>query len=97
MIYNNVFKNSSFMKAINDFLNKIGVDKALHFLIGALLTAWVSPIRWGAVGVVFFVVLFISVLKELMIDEEKDWIDVAAGVAGSALSAGVYGIISLCS
>ena len=83
------------MSLQSNILNKIGTDKVLHFLVGALVTSMVSPIGWTAVTIAFFVVLFLSLVKELMLDAKKDWLDVLAGGIGSGLSIAVYGLIHL--
>lgn len=84
------------MKALDEFINKIGTDKVLHFLVGAWIISLLSPIGWGAVTVGIVLVLFASVIKEVFLDDEIDVWDIVAGVAGSAVSALIYGIISLC-
>ena len=74
------------MEALDKFINKVGNDKVLHFLVGAWITALLSPIGWGAVVVGFVLVLFLSVIKEVFLDDAMDPWDIVAGVAGSVAS-----------
>lgn len=77
----------------NKIIDYIGIDKIVHFLVGALIVALVSPLGWSYVGGAVLVVVFISVLKELILDDKRDWYDVLCAIIGCAFSAGVYGII----
>lgn len=82
------------MKELDDFLVKVGTDKILHHVVGALVCALVSfvvilqegVVDWRTVlaptiGVVF--VLFISVIKELFLDESREWKDVVWAMTGT--------------
>lgn len=81
------------MKALDDFLAKVGTDKFLHHVLGAMICALISlvaiiqdgVIEWDIVayptiGAVF--VLIISVIKELAFDGKPDWMDVVWAMAG---------------
>lgn len=82
------------------FIEKIGMDKAAHFGVGGLVTALftmvfilqdldiliLSPWRamlYPIIGVV--VTAFVSVIKEVFVDDHADWWDVIAALVGSAL------------
>lgn len=82
------------MKALDNLINKVGNDKVLHFLGGGFicslvsfvvilqesgLTAW-EKVSDVLIGTIF--VLILSVLKELIADDESDWYDVLAAVLG---------------
>lgn len=80
------------MKLLDNFLAKVGVDKILHHVVGALICALFSFVfilqdaifDWTAVAVPIIgtvVVLFISVVKEY-IDDKPDWMDVVWAMAG---------------
>lgn len=86
--------NFSFMVALDNFINKVGNDKVLHFLGSGFicslvsfvvilqesgLTAW-EKVSAVLIGTVF--VLILSVLKELIADDKADWYDVLASVLG---------------
>lgn len=82
------------MKILDDILKKVGVDKVLHHILGALICALISfvvilqePSLLGwqkiaavTIGAVF--VLIISVLKEILFDDKPDWKDVVAAMLG---------------
>ena len=81
------------------FIEKIGMDKMAHFGIGGLVTALVTIIVIAQDLSVFaaqpwrlviaplagtIVNAFVSVIKELLIDDRPDWKDMWAALAGSA-------------
>lgn len=80
------------MKLLDNFLAKIGVDKILHHVVGALICALFTFVfilqdaifDWTAVAVPVIgsvVVLLLSIVKEY-IDDKPDWMDVAWAMAG---------------
>lgn len=82
------------MKALDNLIGKLGNDKVLHFLGGGFICSFISFVvilqesgltEWEKVsdvliGTIF--VLILSVLKELIADDESDWYDVIAAVLG---------------
>lgn len=92
------------MKLLDNFLAKVGVDKILHHVVGALICALFTFViilqdaifDWTAVTVPVIgsvVVLFLSIVKEY-IDDKPDWMDVVWAMAGclwvfAAVAAGV--------
>jgi hypothetical protein len=77
------------MKIVDKIIGKIGVDKALHFLIGALATALASMISESHMYATAIVVLCLSIGKEGL-DEKFDTWDIIAGCIGVATSIAVY-------
>lgn len=73
------------MKIVNKLLSKIGVDKLLHFLIGALATALASMISESHMYTTAIVVLCLSIGKEGL-DEKFDIWDIIAGCVGCVVS-----------
>lgn len=82
------------MKILDVFLEKVGTDKALHFLGGGFICSLITfvvilqePLVWWekisavSIGTVF--VLIISILKELLFDDKPDWIDLCAAMLGA--------------
>lgn len=78
---------------INDFIQKIGIDKVLHFLVGALITSIVTIVisfqeptitnYTMAVPLIGAIATFmIAVFKEIS-DTQFDWKDVLATVLGA--------------
>lgn len=78
------------MNAINKIIDKIGTDKVMHFLVGAWIVSALSPAGWGAVKIGIVLVVFLSLLKELFFDDERDWYDVLAAVIGVAVSVFIF-------
>lgn len=82
------------MKAfIWDTINKIGVDKILHFLVGALITFiignifgiqdTVTPIMlMSMTGIGVLVTLILEFIKEYVIDDTPEWSDILATFLG---------------
>lgn len=82
------------MKQLDNLIKKIRNDKVLHFLGGAWICALVTFVtilqednlnsleKVGSVLIGTVVVIILSVIKELIMDEEADWMDVLAAVAG---------------
>lgn len=81
------------MKIVNKILSKIGTDKALHFLVGALLTAWASMVNDVCMWVTTVLVVIASLCKESLDDKFDIW-DIIAGCVGAATSIVVYYLTS---
>lgn len=83
------------MKLQDDILARYGVDKALHFLAGALIVALAS-----VAGLLFFrgtglivgalaailVTFILSYYKEKRLDERYDVLDIKAAMLGAGLT-----------
>ena len=78
-------------------LEMVGVDKALHFLVGMIfvlaglvygLGFSTSPAGWG--GWAAFIIVAISFAKEKFIDKSFDFADVMATFFGAALGMLLY-------
>lgn len=82
------------MKFVNDIIKEYGVDKVLHFLVGALMVAMAS-----ITGIVFFgftgflvatfimipVVYVLSYVKEKILDDKYDILDIKAAMLGAGI------------
>lgn len=77
------------MKELDDLLQKVGVDKVLHLLVGAWICAmftlvsilqegcdllWWQTLLMSLAGTL--AALFLSVIKEIFLDDKPDWKDV---------------------
>lgn len=82
------------MKKLNNLINKLGIDKVLHYLVGALAIALAQPYGWIIMGIVFIVFLILSIYKEYKLDNEVDLIDVIFYIGGGITSAVIYLISS---
>lgn len=81
------------MKELDKLMEKVGVDKFLHHIIGALICALISIVTilqddvndWDAVayptigGIAVFI---ISIVKEYALDDKPDWADIFAAILG---------------
>lgn len=85
---------------MNKFIEKIGMDKVAHFGVGGLITALFTIvfILQDMGGLVFHpwrmllypfigatVTAIVSVVKEVLMDEQPDWYDLYAAMLGSAI------------
>ena len=75
---------------IAELLNKIGIDKVLHFLV----FAWIVAIGLAysfTTGIWCFIgMVVLSLIKELVIDKKIDWVDLIAGIVGGIVSFALY-------
>lgn len=77
------------MKIVDKILSKIGVDKVLHFLVGALATALASMKGESYMYATAIIVLVLSIGKEGL-DEKFDIKDIIAGCIGCVVSIFFY-------
>lgn len=80
---------------MDEILNKIGTDKVLHFLVGAVIAFSVSNMMmlqegtvgtdnlWVAIGGIVVAMIF-EFFKEFIIDSKPDWKDILATFLGGA-------------
>lgn len=73
------------MKIVDKLIGKIGTDKALHFLVGALATAYASMVNDVCMWVTAVLVIIASLCKEGL-DEKYDIKDIIAGCVGCVVS-----------
>lgn len=77
------------MEIVDKIIKKVGWDKMLHYLVGALLTSWASLFGlWAMIFSILFVVA-ISYLKEKL-DDTFCKEDIIAATLCSATSIVVY-------
>ena len=67
---------------IADVLNKIGIDKVLHFLMFAWIVAIGLAYSFTTGVYCFLGIIVLSLIKELVIDKKIDWVDLIAGIVG---------------
>lgn len=81
------------MKILNNFLDRIGTDKAIHFTVGFILDSMLLPFSLAHTIIGVMAVLILSCIKETIDSYEEgnkcDWIDIFASVLG-ALASCVY-------
>lgn len=78
------------MKRLNDLIDKVGVDKVLHFAFGGWMVSAFSPL--GIVGMVgaLITLIILGVVKEKVLDDNADIMDIWASVAGAFVAFAVY-------
>ena len=74
------------MKRFNAWMEKVGVDRLLHFFVAAWIVAEcksyaVAPMLLGFVAVILF-----SVVKEYVLDKTGDYKDVLCSMLGGVFS-----------
>lgn len=84
------------MKTLNRFIEKVGVDKVLHFVVGGWIVAKFLELGglWvGLSGILFL--CFISVIKEVFLDRESgaDWFDILSAILGGVVELLTYYLI----
>lgn len=84
------------MRIVNKIIERVGWDKALHFLAGFALTCCLALVcsdrlgmaAWQGAVCGFFAASLVGLAKELL-DESFDWRDLAAtAIGGAAVLAG---------
>ena len=78
------------MKLIDNIIEKIGTDKALHFLGGGWITSIFSPFGWIGIIIGIAVTIILSFIKEQFLDSFFDWKDICAASIGSVISVLIY-------
>lgn len=91
------------MKLLDNILAKFGTDKILHHVLGSLICALISiacilqdgtnkcdAFIYTTIGSIL--VLVVSIIKELYLDDKSDWKDVVWAMAGCLW---VYASVSL--
>ena len=78
------------MKRLNDFIDKVGVDKVLHFAFGGWMVSAFSPL--GIIGMVgaLITLIILGVVKEKVLDDNADIMDIWASVVGAFVAFAVY-------
>lgn len=77
------------MKFTDKLVTKFGVDKMLHFLVGAWITANFSIYGWYGLILGFIITIILSLIKEI-VDTIFDINDIVAATLGSWVSILIY-------
>ncbi len=75
---------------INGFIEEIGIDKVLHFLVGYAIVVTGLIYSFAAGLWCFLAVVAMSIAKEYLIDKKTDWQDIFAGSIGGMLGIFAY-------
>lgn len=82
------------MKILNDFIRKVGEDKVIHFAIGGWAVSVVSPFGATAMSIMLVIIMALSFVKEIYLDEKFDIKDINAAFLG-CLTAFIANILLL--
>lgn len=83
------------MKFIDDLTKNLGVDKLLHFLGGGWIVSMFTPFGWCGLIIGFILMLILSLIKELFLDDFFDKGDIIAGCFGGVISIILFVIFKL--
>ena len=78
------------MKLLDDVIEKVGIDKVLHFLGGGWITSMFSPFGWVGIIIGIVITIILSFIKEQFLDSFFDWKDICAAFIGSVISVLIY-------
>lgn len=83
------------MKKFNAWMEKVGVDKLLHFSIGAWITALGG--MYNHIGCLCCggLIIILNIIKERLLDDNADYKDVFATLLGSVTSIIICYIIGI--
>lgn len=79
------------MKWLNGFIERTGADKLLHLAVGGWIVAKfceAGQIYGGLLGLLFLAL--ISVIKERLMDDEADVMDIGFAMLGGFIEFGTY-------
>lgn len=79
-----------FEERLNGCIERVGVDKVLHLMVGYGMVATGLMYSLAAGLWCLLAVIALSVVKEVAIDKQADWVDVLAGVAGGIVALMAY-------
>ena len=79
-----------FEERLNGCIERVGVDKVLHLMVGYGMVATGLMYSLAAGLWCLLAVIALSVVKEVAIDKQTDWVDVLAGVAGGIVALMAY-------
>ena len=78
------------MSKINQLVEKYGLDKTLHFLVGALVVAYGFQFSILIGGISFIVIMLLEMYKEKKLDVFVSSKDIKATFYGCLFSVAVY-------
>ena len=81
------------MSKINDLVEKIGTDKVMHFLVGALFVAFGFQISMLFGFISIPLIMGLELYKEYRMDNFVDWKDVLVTFLGTVFSVVVSFVI----
>lgn len=83
------------MEILDDIINKVGMDKVLHFAFGGWIISLISILGLKTMIIALIILLIISIIKEYCLDNYPDLYDVLAGILGASISFIIYFILTI--
>lgn len=74
------------MKRFNAWMEKVGVDKLLHFFVAAWVVAECKAYGIAPMLLGFVVVVLLAVVKEYVLDKKGEYKDIISSVLGGVFS-----------
>lgn len=74
------------MKRFNAWIEKVGVDKLLHFFLAAWIVAECKSYGVAPMLLSFVVIVLLAVVKEYVLDNTGDYKDVLCSILGGVFS-----------
>lgn len=81
------------IEQFNNWMEKVGADKLLHFFLTAWVVAEAKVFGFIPMVVAFFAVLALGVVKERLLDEEPDHLDWLWSLGGGIVSMLIWWLI----
>lgn len=85
------------MELTNKLIEKVGVDKLLHFLVTAWLVAEAKVYGIVTTIIVFLLIVILGIIKEKKLDLNSDYSDLKWSIYGGLVSICLYAVSSLLS
>lgn len=83
------------MELTNKLIEKVGVDKLLHFLVTAWLVAEAKAYGVVTTIIVFLLIVILGIIKEKKLDLNPDYSDLKWSIYGGLVSMCLYVASSL--
>lgn len=74
------------IKKFNAWMEEVGADKLLHFLVTAWLVAEAKLFGWVTMMAMLLAIVMFGCLKEVLLDDQADWEDLVWSICGGLLS-----------
>lgn len=89
-------KLQNFMQTINKLIEKVGIDKLVHFFVGAWFVSEFKVFQEPLyVGLAFVFITILAYLKEELFDKEFTFMDIWFSMAGGMMSILLY-VVQYC-
>lgn len=78
------------MELTNKLIERVGVDKLLHFLVTAWIVAEAKCIGWVPMLIAFVILVSLGIYKEKKLDICTDYVDLKWSIYGGLFSVFLY-------